>query len=193
MKIYSKSSPNDLAVRNSGFTLLEMVVGIAISSMLILAVFQLMNDFTSLYARLSGISQRDHRRVGLRQILDHDLNSIPVGSPEFEGNKKELFKTTPSREGDDLYLLETRVHYYIETENDKSRLFREWKRTDLHDEFKQRQRLLTADSLSFSYRESSGNWVSRTDEVDKSVQAVRLNWNESKLHILLADWVQISE
>lgn len=171
-----KSSRNDL-----GFTLIELLVGIAVSSLLLVALFQLLSDLTTLRESFRRRSHNSHQRTALNRLLTQDLLGSPVKKSDFRGATKEFYRTVPTYDTEQNMTLETRVHYYVRSTGPKQELHREIKWMDLTEKYHSDKHLLTANSIKFSYLPKDGAWRGRTGGEESTTIALRISWDDTSL------------
>lgn len=169
-----------IAERESGFTLIEMLVGIAVTSILLIAVFQFLGDLITLRSRLFERGKRVHQRVALADFLHRDLSAVPRGEMSFRTNRNEFSRRTVSRETPESKLLDTRVRYSIEKENGRDHLYRYWRWSEIRNSFQEGERLLSAPDIILSYRRENGQWH-QTPLEDERPRAVRIEWNKQSV------------
>lgn len=159
-----------------GFTLLEMIVGIAISSVLLVAVFQFLGKLITFRQSLVERGLKNQERVNLAQLLHHDLMSIPRGEMKFSGDRNQFTRRTVSHETDESKWMDVLVRYRIRNEQGKDHLYRSWRWSDIHSDYQESERLLTAKSITINYRATGQDWhqIPREDRPD----AIRISWND---------------
>ena len=125
-----------LRLNREGFTLLELLVALAIGVILIVASGSIIKSSTSFMAREGGLLQRDFREVSVLEFWREQVfavrtrySAIDTGNPavtmedsasySFVGAERELTFVTPvSLDIRNKGLVD--VHYSIEEENDKA-------------------------------------------------------------------------
>lgn len=168
------------------FTLIELLVGIAVSSILLLGLFQLLSDLTQLKAGYRQQSLETHEQVALRRLLYQDLYSLPSGKPEFEPGPDEFYRTTVAHSPDRGLLMETRVHYFTRRDNENLQLLREWKWVDLHESFQGTEVLYSGKSIQFNYVNESGNTIRRPGGQRENLAGVQLETDNFTVTVPLA-------
>jgi prepilin-type N-terminal cleavage/methylation domain-containing protein len=148
-------------VRNRrGFTLLEALVGIAISSILLVAVFQFATEIITFRDSLLGRGLDDQRKVALAQLLHQDLTSVPRGEMDFSARSDQFSRRTISHEyhNEQRSILDTRVKYYVRSREGNEQLLRQWRWSEIHTRFRDPQLLLSAKNISIQYKLEDGDW-----------------------------------
>jgi prepilin-type N-terminal cleavage/methylation domain-containing protein len=168
---------------SSGFTLVELMVGIAVSSILLVGLFQLLTDLANFQNSYRTSSIRNHRRAALVRILDQDLTSLPKAKPDFVGHPDEFYRTTVSYDPEEGHRLETRVHYYLRATDEGQQLRRETRWTDLQDGYDDPRTIRTADRIDFRYLTASGATLRSTRGKDRTVTAVVIRLPEANLTV----------
>lgn len=168
------------------FTLIELLVGIAVSSILLMGLFQLLSDLTQLKAGYREQSLSTHERVALRRLLYQDLYSLPSGKPEFDPGRGEFSRTTVAHSADRGLIMETRVHYFTRRDGDNLKLLREWKWVDLHDSYRETEVLYSGETIQFNYMTESGDVVRRPGGRRKDLSGVQIETDEFTVTVPLA-------
>lgn len=158
----------------SGFTLIELMVGISVAGLLFVALFQLLSNLTTIKETYFHRSMRTHRQTALKRVLLQDLHALPVTRVNFSGSRNEFRRTTVAHSPGRGLLLETRVHYFTRANEQSESLYREIKWVDLQDDFQEPRRLLESKSIEFSYLTESGQFVSKTSTAGKKIAGVKL-------------------
>jgi prepilin-type N-terminal cleavage/methylation domain-containing protein len=172
---------NERSEGAGGFTLVELMVGIAVSSLLIVGLFQLLTDLSKFQRQYSNAARNNHRRATLVRILSRDLSSLPQAKPEFEGGPTEFHRTTVATHPTEGYRLETRVRYFIRREDSVAQLHRESRWIDLQNNYTESRLLLEAASMSFRYRLDNSRTVRSPSPERDTVRAVILRLPEGNL------------
>ncbi len=164
-----------------GFTLLELLAGIAVGSLLLVFVFQLLTYLTAARSHLKNRGLDHHRRQVLWTILNRDLTSLPVGKRELQGTKNKLSFITVVPESDRHLQLQTKVQYTVEPASKGQKLYRRWKWVDLHDDYQAKELLARGKEIYFHYSAKPAKWVSSIAELKRSPRSVRLQIDEQEL------------
>lgn len=171
---------------SAGFTLIELLVGIAVSSILLMGLFQLLGELTTLRATFREQSRRTHRRVALQRLLYQDLYSLPAKKSEFQGTPDEFYRTTVAHSGDRGLLLESRVHYFTRRQDDKINLLRETRWVDLQDGYENQKVLFSAESIQFRYITKSGRTVRSSSGANEAIAGVHIKTGDLSLTVPVA-------
>jgi len=171
--------------RDGGFTLIEMLVGIAATSILLIAVFQFLGDLVTLRSRLFQRGERIHEKIALGDLLHRDLTAVPRGEMSFNASRDEFFRRTVSRETPESKLLDTRVRYAVEQENGRDHLYRYWKWSEIHNSYQEGDRLLSASKITLNYRTAEGQWA-ESPLKDVRPRAVRVEWDHQSVVVPVA-------
>lgn len=164
----------------AGFTLLELLAGLAVGSLLVLAVFQFLHQFYALNHRLRSTTREEHVRTVLTRLLWTDVNNQPVGEPNLEGREREFARTTATYQSQDHLLMDTRVRYFVDERNNQQALIREWKWPAIHSDTQPGTVLLRADEIRFEYQLPRGDWIPEVRGGD-TVTQIRLHWADQNL------------
>ncbi|MFB6344169.1 MAG: type II secretion system protein J [bacterium] len=182
-----QDEPSDRASEDGGFTLIELLVGIAVSSILLIGLFQLLSELTTLRTSYQKIALSSHRKAVLRRHLYQDLYSIPSSKVDFRGSTDELYRTavthTSLENSQEGMTLDTRVHYYTRRDESGLKLIREWKWKDLHDDYKESDVMLTAEKITFEYITETGGTVRSPSRTEGKIAGVKLTIDDSTLTI----------
>ncbi len=170
--------------RNHGFTLIEMMVGIAATSLLLVAVFQFAAKLITFRETVYRTGQKTHRKVVLNQLLHQDLTAIPRGEANFEASRDRFTRRTVTYDSEKGRLMETIVQYVIRHEEGEDRLYRRWRWAELQDEYRNVDRLIRADRIEILYRDGSGHWQTRPGRTRPG--AIKISLGESALVTQLA-------
>jgi len=157
-----------------GFTLLEMLVAIAVGSMVLIACFEIWAQTDRLVQLFSSENHNRQLDAALTHLLYADLTNHPQTEPKLVGTQDEIRRTTVSYESEDRRVLDTRVRYQVRDLDDGNALVRDWKWVDLQNQFHNSEQLLTADRISFEFRLSTGEWVNSIPTETK-IHTIRLN------------------
>lgn len=164
-----------------GFTLVELMVGIAVSSLLIVGLFQLLTDLSKFQQKYSETAVNNHRRAALVRILSQDLTALPRAKPEFEGGPTEFSRTTVAVHPTEGHRMETRVRYFIRREDSMAELHRETRWIDLQEDYGESRVLLEASSMSFRYRIDDNRTVRSPSPEEDTVKALVLRLPEDDM------------
>lgn len=159
------------------------MVGIAVSSFLIVGLFQLLTDLANFQRSYRNASLENHRRAALVRILDQDLTSIPKTKTDFVGHADEFYRTTVAYDPEEGYRLETRVHYYVRATEEGQQLRRETRWVDLQEDFNDARVLHEAERISFRYLTGSGETIRSTPGTNRQVTAVVIRLTERNLTV----------
>lgn len=182
MKPFTECTLNFKKSRNAAFTLIELLVGIAVSTILLLGLFQLLADLSLLQMKYEQQSRESHQQASLVRIMNQDLTSLPKSEPDFVGRKREFIRTTVAYHPEKNHRLETRIRYYTRSREDgKTALLRQSKWVDLQDDFDQPRVLLEATSIDFSYRTVNNVEVQKNAGVDSRIGTVIIQMADKSL------------
>ncbi len=156
------------------------MAGIAVASVLFLAVFQFLGRSLSLSVQRGETSAQRHQRLVLSRLLWEDLNHQPVGNPRLNGRANELSRTTARLETEQGLILDTRVKYQIKETTRGQELVRRWKWTGLQEEFRNPETLLRSKDIRFSYRDATGGWVNQVEAAD-AITSIKLTWSDGSI------------
>lgn len=159
------------------------MVGIAVSSFLLVGLFQLLTDLANFQRSYRSSSLENHRRAAIVRILDQDLTSIPKAEPDFVGRPDEFYRTTVAYDPEEGHRLETRVHYYLRSTDDGQELRRETQWTDLQDSFEDPRTLHQADRIDFRYLTASNEVLRSTPGKDRRITGVVVRLPEENLTV----------
>jgi prepilin-type N-terminal cleavage/methylation domain-containing protein len=147
-----------------GFTLIELLIGIAVSSILLVGLFQLLTELTMLRRQFATSSSKTHQQVTLTRVLDQDLTALPMSKANFIGRRREFYRTTVAHAPNRNLRMETRVHYFIRAQNNRMALLREARWVDMQNRFGEPEVLYSASSIRFQYRTVNNRTVRSLSE-----------------------------
>jgi len=169
----------------NGFTLIEVMVGIAVSSILIVAVFQFLGRLITFREETLRRGLEVHHRVAVVQLLHQDLMSVPVGEMTFRADRGEFSRRTVTHETAESRIMDSKVLYDVRLEEGKEHLYREWKWSEIHDDFRKERRLISAEEITIEYRTSEGRWVEELID-EEFPDAVRIIWADRSMTLPVA-------
>jgi hypothetical protein len=156
------------------------MVGIAVSSLLIVGLFQLLTDLSKFQRQYADSALTNHRRAALVRILSQDLSGLPRDKPEMEGQATEFYRTTVAVHPTKGHRMQTRVRYFIRRNDDRAQLYRASRWVDLQDDFSEPRLLYESPSMSFRYRIDDRTVRSPSPDED-TIRAVVLRLPRSDL------------
>lgn len=170
--------------RDSGFTLIELIVGIAATTILLLAIFRFATDLITLRETISRQGNKTHNKVVFNELLHQDLSSIPRGKRLFQAKRDQFTRRAVTVESENGRRMETIVRYVIRQEGDGERLYRQWRWADIQDEFRNEEQLISDKRVEIEYLDDEGQWRARPGR--NRPGAIRISWSDSTISVPLA-------